>query len=266
MLRAHLEEIIRSALNAQRQTGSFLSDEILLAAKAERGDFACPIAIKLAGKTDVSAKALAQAIANAIDSDLLAQVEVADNGFINFTISKYALSAVVHQILTNLPSVEINNGQTMPTNWLYVGHRLSAALRQLTEPRLNLLEKKLLPAVLGTQQIHDLEALYLVDMSSLEPAFDADLLGSEVASSNKELALLLDEFTDKAGKFTSGNLAILNAYIDGLSRLITQSHILDGLVTTGSRQKIARIGLITAAKRVFGASLGILNLAVRDKL
>lgn len=267
MLSQQLEESIRAALIAARQTGSFLSDEILIATKVERGDFASAIALKLATKKNISANTLAQAIASSIDSDLLAKVEV-DNGFINLTVSKYALSLVVHSALTS-PLLPRGINNEMPSEWLYAGHRLSAALRQLTEPRLNLLEQKLLSPVLEAHQFQNIEKLYLADMSYLESAFDEEIVGTQLASDNKKLALLLDCFLENYAESSENSAALngdLNAYIDGLSRQITRFHILDCLAAASRCEKIARIGLISAAKRVFGACLGILNLAVQEKL
>lgn len=223
--------------------------EILSVTKDCRGDFACAIAAKLSGKSENSAEPLAQAIAKFIDSDLLEKVEVAGNGFINLTVSKHALALVVHNILKNeLPRGSA--GQAVRTDWCYTGQRLSAALRQVREPRLNLIETCLEPPFLSDSQWREIEALYLQDMCILEPAFN---------EANKKLVLLLDEFCLQTTKYHQSKNEAFCAYIDGLVLEINKSHILDGLPLSDPELIRARIGLICAAKRVFDSCLGILN-------
>ncbi|MBX9879004.1 MAG: hypothetical protein K2Y22_11155 [Candidatus Obscuribacterales bacterium] len=249
MLRTQLKELICSAL---WQSGSVAADgeiEILSATKDGRGDYACAIAARLSGKSKNSAEPLAQAIAKFIDSDLLEKVEVAGNGFINLTVSNRALALVVHNILKN----ELPRGlgtQAVRTDWRYTGQRLSAALQQVREPRLNLIESCLELPVLSDSQWQEIEVLCLRDIHILQPAFN---------EANKKLVLLLDEFWLQSAKYHHSKNESFYAYIDGLALEINQSHILDGLPLSDPELIRARIGLICAAKRVFDSCLGILN-------
>ncbi len=251
-----MKELICSAL---RQSGSVVADseiEILSATRDGRGDFACAIAAKLSGKSENSAEPLAQAIAKFIDSDLLEKVEVAGNGFINITVSNHAMALVVHNILKNeLPCGSGN--QAVRADWCYMVQRLSAALRQMREPRLNLIESCLEPPVLNDSQWQEIEASYLQDMRILEPALH---------EGNKKLVLLLDEFWLQSTKYRQSKNDAFCAYIDGLALEINQSHILDGLPLSEPELIRAQIALISAAKRVFESCLGILNTAVPEKL
>lgn len=271
MLRQKLHLLVSSAVKKAEQLGDLphganAEVEILITTGDGRGDFACAIAPKLAGVH--GAKSLAQAIAKWLNSELLERVEVAENGFINLFVSKHALCACVQNIITELPvhqdcpSVSKNDFDGL----VYARHRLSASLRQLTEPRLNLEENSLAPPLIDKEQWSQMEGLYAGDMRLLEPAFDSALIKSELALTNKRIALLLDEFSvaDRCRKDKMASF--LRSYLDVLAKEITQSNFLDGLPAANSSVRNARIGLILAAKRVFLACLGILNLAVSETI
>lgn len=273
MLRAKLQEIFASALSGVAASRSFgLVDfvkgqiEILSATNYDRGDFACAVALKLKGKLDISVTALAQAIAKALDSEFIENVQVAENGFINLTVSKQALATSVGMILADgeIAAGGSKKSVNYEPEWHYASHRLSAALRQLVEPRPNLLEGCLSPALLPES---DLEFVYIQDIKVLEAAFEPGLLGVELASDNRKLALFLDEFSSVADSYRlTKNEPLVRQYTQDLVIKVNQSYVLDGLLLTQATELKARAGLIVAAKRVFGACLGILNLAVPERL
>lgn len=268
MLQAKLKDIVHTALDKLQLSGLAPADfeiEILAEFKNGRADFACAIAKKLAHKLDKQPKSLAQTIASELNHRLLERVEVAENGFINLFVSQEALAMAVQNLLSAsdaslLRDVQQNDYFEQERQFCdlrYARHRLSAALRQLTEPRLNLIDQCLSQPLLDSSQWSQIESLYLADMHVLEPAFDDNLVGSQLACANRKLALSLDEFCPQAS---------VSPYVLNLVSEFGQFHILDGLVLAAPPARNARIGLIVAAKRVLGACLGILDLAVPEKL
>jgi|GEM_PF-4926916 len=270
MLKAQLEELISLAL---QKTGESVdvAKIALVFELSDRGDFACAIAPKIT-RHGASANVLAQAIAKQLDSELLEKVDVAENGFINLFVSPKALSMTIHNLLNskleeapNSAYLSCNISEKDVEQAFYTWRRLSAALRQLTEPRLNLLDSCLIPPLIEHAEWVKIESQYLADMHVLLPAFDDNLAGHKIALANRKLALHLNEF------FSVRNLGakdVLNvkSYLINLNGSINQSPVLDELVLAGPEIRNARIGLISAAKRVLGSCLGILNLAVPDRL
>lgn len=278
MLQAKLKDIVRANLNKVRLS-SFASAnfeiEILAEYKNGRADFACAIAKKLAHNFDTSPKTLAQTIANGLNDRLLDRVEVAENGFINLFVSREALAMSVQNLLSRREISQLNDAQ--PTEYLgqdpeffglqYARHRLSAALRQLTESRINLIDQSLMPPLMDSSQWMQTESLYLADMHVLEPAFDDNLVGCQLAAANRKLALFLDEFCPLADKYRVDQIeGPVRAYMLNLVREINRVHFLDCLLLAAPPIRNARIGLIVAAKRVLGDCLGILDLEVPEKL
>ncbi len=277
MLRQKLQLFVSSAVNRAGESGVLSLDgtiadvEILSATGDGRGDFACAIAARLAGAKNSDAKALAQAIAKWLNDELLDKAEVAENGFINLFVSRKALSISVQSLIISKELEVMTAPSSASRNDLeelvYARHRLSASLRQLTQPRLNLAENCLEPALIDKEQWRQVEGLYARDMRVLEPAFDDSLVKVELALTNRRFALLLDEFWTVADRYREYKKAApVRTYLDTLALGINRSHFLDGLVVSSTAVRNARIGLVLAAKRVFEACLGILNLAVPEKL
>jgi arginyl-tRNA synthetase len=106
---------------------------------AVRGDYACNIALRLAKLAGRSPRALAEAIAAAIPpSSLLARVEVAGPGFLNFRLASAAQEAVVLRVLQQAERYgesRLGQGRRVllefvsanPTGPLHVGHGRQAA-------------------------------------------------------------------------------------------------------------------------------------------
>jgi arginyl-tRNA synthetase len=106
---------------------------------AERGDFSSNIAMRLAKQARRSPRELAQAIVEAMPaSSLLARVEVAGAGFINFYLAAGAQNAVLRQIFErgdHFGECDLAQGEPLiiefvsanPTGPLHVGHGRQAA-------------------------------------------------------------------------------------------------------------------------------------------
>lgn len=266
MLLSQLEELIRSALQKSGESGDLKKVEVLRE-MSERGDFSCAIAPKLARRNTVVYD-LAQAIAKHLDSELLERIDIAENGFINMFVTPKALAAIVHDLLNGKLPEPFHGASSSSTigsqdmeQTLYAWHRLSAALRQLTEPRVNLLDCCLDAPLIELDEWLKIERRYLAHIDALVPAFDSNIAGSRMALANKKLALNLDEFLSVPRGARESK-----PYLVGVASCINQSPVLDGLVLASPTLRNARIGLISAAKRVLGVCLGILKVPVSDKL
>lgn len=279
MLQKQLEMLVSNALSKAVAEGLLPAFDLNLAAveilnykRNDRADFACALPAKLAPLLKLPAIEIAEAIAKFADSQLTTsnlgvKVAIADNGFINFYVSAKSLAYTVYSI-TESASLVGPGGSRLKmlaepeeVRVQYAWHRLSAALRQLCEPRLNFMEGTLVTPCLSREQF---EQAYVADMRLLEPAFAAQMLPENLYQDNKKLALLLDDFG--SASVDTKNKAAVKDYLLCLSELINGSCVLDGLLLNTIEIRNARIGLIGAAKRVFGSCLGILNMAISEGL
>ena len=136
-LKAHLAELLRAALAS---VAPGLSAEIHLERPrdASHGDFASNLALQIARELKENPRKIADRLARELPrSPLLARVEIAGAGFINFTLAATAKSAIVHQVLAQ--GDEFGRGQATgqrlqlefvsanPTGPLHVGHGRGAA-------------------------------------------------------------------------------------------------------------------------------------------
>jgi len=140
-----IEHLVTAAL-AALPTGTLPSDldapaiEIERTRDAAHGDFATNIALKLAKPAKKNPRQLAQAIMDALPANaLVAKVEIAGPGFINFHLSGAAYAQEILQVLTLGATYGFSNagqGQRAlvefvsanPTGPLHVGHGRQAAL------------------------------------------------------------------------------------------------------------------------------------------
>ncbi|MBX9568113.1 MAG: arginine--tRNA ligase [Candidatus Obscuribacterales bacterium] len=101
----------------------------------EHGDYACGVALKLAGKAKMPPLKIAQTLADAVGSDIAnyASAEVAPPGYINFRLQKDVLQEVIKNIHKNGPDYgrsEVGGGTKVlieyvsanPTGALHIGH------------------------------------------------------------------------------------------------------------------------------------------------
>lgn len=101
----------------------------------EHGDYACGVALKLAGKAKMQPLKIAQTIANELESSIagLASAEVAPPGYINFRLQKSVLQNVISSIHKAGPDygrsnvgadkkVLIEYVSANPTGGLHIGH------------------------------------------------------------------------------------------------------------------------------------------------
>lgn len=143
-MQAHLREQINSAITQLQQQGKLPADlpldiQIEYARDNKHGDFACNIALILAKVAKSNPRALATAIVAALPgSALIANVELAGPGFINFFMTDVAWQQVVKEILaarSSFGTSKTHAGQRIhmeyvssnPTGPLHVGHGRSAA-------------------------------------------------------------------------------------------------------------------------------------------
>jgi arginyl-tRNA synthetase len=143
-LRLHLYTLLTQALEHVRQDGLLPEDaaaDILLEHTRDRahGDFASAIALALAKTARRPPRELAERIKAALPaSELVARVEIAGPGFINFFLTPTAYQTVVNEILDRGDAFGRSNrggGQRVqvefvsanPTGPLHVGHGRGAA-------------------------------------------------------------------------------------------------------------------------------------------
>jgi arginyl-tRNA synthetase len=139
-----IEQLVTAALSAL-PADSLPSDvrapiEIERTRDAAHGDFATNIALKLAKPAKKNPRQLAQAIVDALSKNpLIAKIEIAGPGFINFHLSGAAYAQELMQVLeqgARYGASNVGNGmQTLvefvsanPTGPLHIGHGRQAAL------------------------------------------------------------------------------------------------------------------------------------------
>ncbi len=139
-LRSHLTELLRTAL-ASVAPGEAGTAIVLERPKQEsHGDFACNVAMQLARNLKRNPRELAQLLVSELPKSVwLEKVEIAGAGFINFTFTATAKTAVVRAILSQGEAygradigagrkVQVEFVSANPTGPLHVGHGRGAAV------------------------------------------------------------------------------------------------------------------------------------------
>ena len=143
-MKQHLEHLLSSALAGLHDTGALtgpVPSPIAIERTRDRahGDFAANIALTLAKSERRKPRELAEQIVAALSgSDLVAKVEVAGPGFINFFLTPAAFQSVVNDVLAAGAqygrsnrgagqSVQVEFVSANPTGPLHVGHGRGAA-------------------------------------------------------------------------------------------------------------------------------------------
>ena len=101
-----IRNLVQTTLDALRESGT-LALEGMPELGIERtrdpahGDFACPVALTLARSAKRNPRAIAQCIVEALPAnEIVAKVEIAGPGFINFHLADSAFQGLVREILT----------------------------------------------------------------------------------------------------------------------------------------------------------------------
>ena len=143
-MKQQLQELIHATLSGLNSTGALnceVPDNIVIErARDERhGDFACNVALILAKAARAKPRDLAELIVKALPaSPLIAKVEIAGPGFINFFMTAEAYHDVVREIMRVGPEygrgragagqrVQVEFVSANPTGPLHVGHGRGAA-------------------------------------------------------------------------------------------------------------------------------------------
>jgi arginyl-tRNA synthetase len=143
-LKAQIESLLNAAIAGLQAEGGLPHDvavkvEIDRARSKEHGDFACNVALALAKAARAKPRELAERIVKALPaSPLVAKVEIAGPGFINFFLKQNAYQQVIAQILdagTGYGRSTVGAGKRVqvefvsanPTGPLHVGHGRGAA-------------------------------------------------------------------------------------------------------------------------------------------
>jgi arginyl-tRNA synthetase len=143
-LKAQIESLLNAAIAGLQAEGGLPHDasvkvEIDHTRSPEHGDFACNVALALAKAARVKPRELAERIVKALPaSPLIAKVEIAGPGFINFFLKENAYQQVIAQILDAGAGygrstvgagkrVQVEFVSANPTGPLHVGHGRGAA-------------------------------------------------------------------------------------------------------------------------------------------
>jgi len=143
-LKAHIESLLNAAIAGLQAEGGLPRDaavkvEIDHTRSPEHGDFACNVALALAKAARAKPRELAERIVKALPaSPLIAKVEIAGPGFINFFLKQNAYQQVIAQILDAGAGygrstvgagkrVQVEFVSANPTGPLHVGHGRGAA-------------------------------------------------------------------------------------------------------------------------------------------
>ncbi|HJW80727.1 MAG TPA: arginine--tRNA ligase, partial [Acidiferrobacterales bacterium] len=143
-MKAHIESLLNAAIAGLQAEGGLPQDaavqvEIEHTRSKEHGDFACNVALALAKAAKAKPRELAGRIVKALPaSPLVAKVEIAGPGFINFFLKQNAYQQVIAQILdagagygrSTLGAgkrVQVEFVSANPTGPLHVGHGRGAA-------------------------------------------------------------------------------------------------------------------------------------------
>ena len=140
-----IAEAVRQALDAAVKAGELPQAEagdvlVERPQKAEHGDFACSLPMKLARTMRMSPMAIAQKVAGHIEtSEMVGKVSTAPPGFINFSLRPEWLAGQVEEVLQtgdSFGNVSIGAGKRVqvefvsvnPTGPLHVGHARGAVI------------------------------------------------------------------------------------------------------------------------------------------
>ncbi len=143
-MKQQIQQLVLQALQQIATTGLIpeetINQPIIERARdAQHGDFACNIAMVLAKAARTNPRELAAKVVAALPkSELVAKVEIAGPGFINFYLSPNAYHAVIPQVLDTgdaFGNSKVGEGQRIqvefvsanPTGPLHVGHGRGAA-------------------------------------------------------------------------------------------------------------------------------------------
>ncbi len=143
-MKQQIQQLVLQALQQIATTGLIpeetINQQIIERARdAQHGDFACNIAMVLAKAARTNPRELAAKVVAALPkSELVAKVEIAGPGFINFYLSPNAFHAVIPQVLDTgdaFGNSKVGEGQRIqvefvsanPTGPLHVGHGRGAA-------------------------------------------------------------------------------------------------------------------------------------------
>ena len=143
-MRAHIEELISQALGYLKREGRLPADidtgfEVEHTRDRSHGEYACNIAMVLAGQASMPPRELAEMLKQRLPaSKRVARVEVAGPGFLNFFASTHHLKVVLRDILSerdryghapegSREDVLIEFVSANPTGPLHVGHGRGAA-------------------------------------------------------------------------------------------------------------------------------------------
>ena len=143
-MKQHIQELVSQALHDLRRDGVLSADldtqvQIERCRNPEHGDYACNIAMLLAGQVGMDSRELAETIRDRLhQSRHVASVEVAGPGFLNFTLSMLCLVNGIKEILEHgenygrkpagsAARVTVEFVSANPTGPLHVGHGRGAA-------------------------------------------------------------------------------------------------------------------------------------------
>lgn len=143
-MKAHLQQLVSQAIDQMKLDGVLAADltvEAMIERTRDRshGDFACNNALALAKVAKQNPRALGEKLMAALPaSDMVAKVEIAGPGFINFFLTPAANQSVVKDITAKAElfglsdigggrSVQVEFVSANPTGPLHVGHGRGAA-------------------------------------------------------------------------------------------------------------------------------------------
>lgn len=143
-MRAHIEELIGQALGYLKREGELPADidtsvEVERTRERSHGEYACNIALRLAGPTGEKPRELAEKIRRRLPgSKRVERVEIAGPGFLNFFASAHYLKVVLRDALAlgddyglapagSREDVLVEFVSANPTGPLHVGHGRGAA-------------------------------------------------------------------------------------------------------------------------------------------
>jgi arginyl-tRNA synthetase len=143
-MKQQIQQLVLQALQQIASDGVISKESITQpvierARDAQHGDFACNIAMVLAKAARTNPRELAAKVVEALpESELVAKVEIAGPGFINFYLSSNAYHAVVPQVLDTGHAfghsklgkgkrIQVEFVSANPTGPLHVGHGRGAA-------------------------------------------------------------------------------------------------------------------------------------------
>jgi arginyl-tRNA synthetase len=139
-----LHELLRHALDSLRRDGALDADVpdfvVERSRSREHGDFACNLAMLLAGRVGKKPRDVAQMVIAALpENHLVERIEIAGPGFINFSLSNDAWHAEIKRVLHEGAryghshagadrAVGVEFVSANPTGPLHVGHARAAAI------------------------------------------------------------------------------------------------------------------------------------------